>query len=250
MHRFYLPPEQTQGAVLTLAGQEAAHAIKVLRLQPGDAAVVFNGAGDCIDCRVQETSRQEAVLKVVSRQHVTPLPYQITLLQGIPKGKIMEAIIQKATELGVSRLVPLFSERTTVHLEGDSLEAKTEKWRTVAREAIKQCGAPWLPAIETPATISGFLARGERFDFPLVASLQSGSRPLREYFRTLSDAQRHGLRSLGVWVGPEGDFTPAEMQNIQQSGARPITLGRLVLRCETAALYCLSVLNHEMQAVD
>jgi 16S rRNA (uracil1498-N3)-methyltransferase len=250
MHRFFLPPEQTQGAVLTLAGHEAMHAIKVLRLQAGDAVVVLNGAGDCLDCQVQETSRKEAVLKVVSRQQVMPLPYRITLLQGIPKGKIMEAIIQKATELGVNRLVPLLSERTTVHLEGDSLEAKTEKWRATAREAIKQCGAPWLPTIETPTTISAFLARGERFDFPLVASLQSGSRPLREHFRAVSEAQRHGLRSLCVWVGPEGDFTPEEIQNIQNSGARPITLGRLVLRCETAALYCLSVLNHEMQAVN
>jgi 16S rRNA (uracil1498-N3)-methyltransferase len=160
----------------------------------------------------------------------------------------MEAIIQKATELGTFRIVPLLSERVVARLDDKEGERKAEKWRSVAREAIKQCGSAWLPRVELPLTPNQFLARKESFDLALIASLESGSRPAREYFQAFEVERRQMPKSVCVWVGPEGDFAPAETQAIKFHGALPITLGRLVLRAETAAIYCLSILNHELQS--
>jgi 16S rRNA (uracil1498-N3)-methyltransferase len=133
-------------------------------------------------------------------------------------------------------------------LDDEEGARKTEKWRLVAREAIKQCGSAWLPTVERPLTPNHFLARNESFDLALIASLESGSRPAREYFRAFEVERRQMPRSVCVWVGPEGDFTPAETKAIKSHGVLPITLGRLILRAETAAIYCLSILNHELQA--
>ncbi len=177
---------------------------------------------------------------------VPPLAWQITLLQALPKGKLIEAVIQKATELGVARVVPLLSERVVAHLAPDEAADKRDKWQEVAVEAIKQCGSAWLPQVETPISPQKFLDRKELFDLALVGSLQPGSRHPREYFFEFERQHRRLPNSVAIWVGPEGDFTPAELGMIQTAGAKPITLGRLVLRAETAAIYCLSVLNYEL----
>ncbi|HMP83736.1 MAG TPA: RsmE family RNA methyltransferase [Verrucomicrobiota bacterium] len=248
MHRFHLPAEQCRGATLTLTGDEAHHAARVLRVQPGERVLVLDGAGTQFVCRVATVARDSVHLAVVEKSFSPERECRITLLQSVPKGKIIESIIQKATELGVSRIVPILSERVVTHLDDEDGQRKADKWQQVAIEAIKQCGALWLPRVETPVTPGQFIARNEFFNLPLVASLQNDARHPREYFSNFN--AQHGRRpeSACVWVGPEGDFTPAEMEAIKSSGALPITLGLLVLRVETAATYCLSVLNYELSA--
>ena len=248
MHRFYLPPEQCQEPALFLTGREAHHARHVLRIQRGECVTVLDGAGQEFVCEVQEYDHDKARL-TVSERHFQPAPLgQITLLQAVPKGKIMEAIIQKATELGAFRIVPVLSERVVAQLDVEDAARKAAKWRVTAVEAIKQCGSPWLPRVEQPLTPSQFLARNESFELPFIASLEDGSRPARECFRDFHAKRGRMPGSVCVWVGPEGDFTPAETEAIKSHGALPITLGRLILRAETAAIYCLSVLNYELQA--
>ena len=125
---------------------------------------------------------------------------------------------------------------------------KVKKWRLVAIEAIKQCGAAWLPHVDLPMTLKQFVARQEKLDLALVGSLQPDVRHPRECIRKY-DAQYGALpRSVAVWIGPEGDFTLEELHAIQATGAQPISLGSLVLRVETAAIYCLSFLNYELGA--
>ena len=248
MHRFYLPPEHCKGSSLLLTGGEAHHAVRVLRLRRGDEVVVLDGVGSEFFCTVQDGGR-DSVQLIVTKKNSTPAQsFQITLLQAVPKGKIIESLIQKAAELGVHRVVPLLTERVVTRLEGDDAAHKAEKLQHIAIEAIKQCGSPWLPKIETPMTPAEFLARGEKFELPLIASLQSGSRNAREYFQDFQSEHGRKPATVCVWVGPEGDFTAEEVRAVQASGAAPITLGRLVLRVETAATYCLSILNHELQA--
>ncbi len=123
------------------------------------------------------------------------------------------------------------------------------KWRSVSIEAIKQCGSAWLPQVESPISPNEFLARKEKFDLPLIASLHTGSRHPREYFQAYRNKHQTPPQSLCIWVGPEGDFTPEEVELITSAGNLPISLGRLVLRTETAATYCLSILNYELQAL-
>jgi 16S rRNA (uracil1498-N3)-methyltransferase len=248
MHRFYLPPNQCKDKTLILTEAEAHHALHVLRVRHGERLTVLDGAGQELLCEVERPHDHQMRLNVVQRNVAPPLPYQITLLQAIPKGKIIEGIIQKAAELGAHRIVPLLSDRVVTQLDDESAAAKVEKWRQVAIEAIKQCGSAWLPEIESPVSPKAYLARGEKFELPLIASLQNDRRHPREYFRTFQREKNRLPKTLSVWVGPEGDFTPAEMSAIKSTGVLPITLGPLVLRSETAAVYALSVLNYELQA--
>ena len=247
MHRFYLPPEQCCGASLQLAGREAHHALHVLRLRQGDRLTVLDGAGHEFLCEVRRASRDTVPLAVVGKKSSPPLPCRITLLQAIPKGKLFDSIIQKATELGAFRIVPILAERVVSKLDPEETANKSGKWRQVAIEAIKQCGSPWLPQVESPLTPGQFLSRGEAFDLPLVAALESERRHPREWFREFYAAHKRLPASACVWIGPEGDLTPEEMDQIKGHGALPITLGPWVLRTETAAIYCLSILNYELQ---
>jgi 16S rRNA (uracil1498-N3)-methyltransferase len=248
MHRFYLPPEHCAGTALRLHGREAHHALRVLHVKYGELVAVLDGIGNEFLCTVGNCSRDAVTLSVSLKNFTSSPPCPVTLLVGVPKGKIIEDIIQKSVELGAHRIVPLLAERVATHLDADAAADKCEKWQQVAIEAIKQCGALWLPKIEMPVTIEKFLARPEKFDFSLFGSLQTERRHPRECFEEFQT--KHGRRpqSAAVWIGPEGDFTLEELKAIQNSGAQPISLGKLVLRVETAAIYCLSILNYEFQS--
>jgi 16S rRNA (uracil1498-N3)-methyltransferase len=248
MHRFYAEPELCTGPDFVLEGREAHHALHVLRVRQGERVIVLNGAGGEWVCEVGGCHRDRLQLVVVQKNLVPPLSWRVTLLQALPKGKIIESIVQKATELGVHRIVPLVTERTAVRLEEATASLKTAKWQTIAIEAAKQCGSAWLPHIEAPVTPEKYLAHLPEFELSLVGSLQPGSRHAGEYFDAFREKQKRPPQSIAVWVGPEGDFTPEELASIIASGAGPITLGRLVLRSETAAIYCVSIINHELQS--
>jgi 16S rRNA (uracil1498-N3)-methyltransferase len=246
MHRFYLPPGSTRGDSLRLDGREAHHALRVLRLKRGELVAVLDGVGNEFLCAVENCSRDAVTLSVSLKNFTPPPPCSITLLQAVPKGKIIESIIQKAVELGVRRIVPLLTERVVTHLDEGDAGNKSDKWQQVAVVAIKQCGAAWLPKIETPVMPAQFLARKENCDLSLIGSLQKERRHPRACFQEFQAKHGRLPQSASVWIGPEGDFTPEELEAIQAAGVLPITLGRLVLRVETAAIYCLSILNYEL----
>jgi 16S rRNA (uracil1498-N3)-methyltransferase len=248
MHRFHIPAAQCHSRPLILPESEAHHAVHVLRLRPGERVVVLDGAGGEHLCQVLETGPRGVSLKVLQKNAIAPLPYQVTLLQAVPKGKMMESIVQKATELGAYRIVPILSERVVTHLEGPAAHGKEQKWQMTAIEAIKQCGSAWLPTVESPVTPQEFLGRGERFELPLIASLQPGARHPRHHFEAFREERKRLPKSVCLWIGPEGDFTPSEINAVRATGALPITLGQLVLRSETAAVYGLSVIHYELQA--
>ena len=248
MHRFYLPPEEWVGPSLGLRGREAHHASRVLRLRAGDPVTVLNGVGGLWECEVSSVGKDLVGLRILKEVQTREPAIRMTLVQALPKGKLFDSIIQKATELGVSRIVPLLSERVVTQIDDDNEASKLEHWRTVAVEAIKQCGQVWLPQITEPATPAEVLKRSLSDELTLVASLQPGSRHPRAWFDEFRQREGRGPGSACVWVGPEGDFTAAETEALIGAGVRPITLGTLVLRCETAATYCLSVLSYEMNS--
>jgi 16S rRNA (uracil1498-N3)-methyltransferase len=246
MHRFYLPPQNCYGNTLRLDGREAHHALHVLRLKRGEGVTVLDGAGNEFLCAVENAAKADITLAVQEKKSTAAPPCPISLFVGIPKGKIIEGIIQKAVELGAHRVVPLLTERVVTQLDGEGAEHKREKWQQVAIEAIKQCGAPWLPRVEPPVTLKEFLANGEMPELTLVGSLQTERRHPRAVFAEFQARHGRAPQSVGVWIGPEGDFTRAELSAIEMAGAKPVTLGQLTLRVETAAIYCLAVLNYEL----
>lgn len=245
MHRFYLPPEFCATASPRLEGAEARHASQVLRVRAGDRITLLDGVGERLLCEVCESRKQSLELAVLERESVPPPVVRVHLFQAIPKGKTMEAVIQKATELGVARIIPVLTEHAVPHLDEERSGRKQEKWQQIAVEAIKQCGQPWLPQVLPPAAWTAALEYWSQCDLHLVGSLQPGARRVREQLAEYRAQCGHSPGSVGLWIGPEGDFSPTEIRTLLDRGARPITLGKLVLRVDTAALSALALLNDE-----
>lgn len=243
MHRFFVPQSLWKAEHLTLDMAESHHAVGVLRLEAGEKVVIFDGQGSEATAEIVGARSNRVELRKIAQSKSEPLAFQITLGQAVPKGKNMELIIEKATELGASAIVPLLSERTVVRYDEDEALSKKQKWSRVALEAAKQCGQNWLPAVHGPVSLKAFFAGNPKFDLMLIASLQPDAQPLK---RVLAEVAVRQPRSVLILVGPEGDFTPAEVNLAKAAGCRPITLGPIILRTETAALYCLSVLSHEL----
>ena len=246
MHRFYISPDRWNLDSLVLDEAETHHAVDVLRIQPGERAVVFNGQGVEATVEITGVGKRSVDLKRMQHAKTPPLACRITLGQAIPKGKNMDLIIQKATELGASEIVPLLSERTVVQVDSDDAQRKQEKWQAIAIEAAKQCGQNWLPSIAAPVGTKEFFHSPKRFDLMLIASLQPDARHFKQVLAEHLSIAGKKPASVLVLVGPEGDFTPAELSLAKSANCRPVTLGPIVLRTETAALYCLSVLSYEL----
>lgn len=238
-HRFFIPPESWSEPCLALTGEEAHHCRDVLRHGVGDQVEVFQGQGKSAVARIRAVTKSEVSLdceRVIERP---PLALAVTLAQALPKGKLMDFIVQKATEIGVARIVPLLTERTIARPEEE--ERKREKWRRGALEACKQCGQNWLPEIAPVQSVEQFLAE-DSSEWRLVAALSPDARRFRELVRERGAA---GFQSVAIAVGPEGDFTPGELERFRRRGAAFLSLGPNVLRSETASIYALSILSQE-----
>ena len=248
-YRVYCAPTTAEPAELTISPDESHHLVIVNRAKIGDTVVAFDGMGHEWICELRGDRRAGAVLKVRFKQKAKPLPYEITLGQALPKGQFMDAIVRKATEIGVAHIVPLASERTQVRLDEDRAERKTEKWQTAALEAAKQCGNAFLPEVMPTQNAAAFMAAARGYDLKLIASLQPGAKSLKTVLAAFQATNKRPPKKVLWLVGPEGDFTPAEMSQSRSEGFEPITLGPLVLRCETAAAYALSILSYELHNV-
>jgi 16S rRNA (uracil1498-N3)-methyltransferase len=246
MHRFFVPPAGCRGEAIVLTGDEAHHAARVLRLTAGTPVTVLDGAGTELRCDIVSTDRRQVRLAVRQRM-VHPAPAcAVTLAAAVPKGRTMEWIVEKATELGAGAILPVLTARTAVRLDDAEGEAKRARWERTAVEAIKQCGNPWLPAVQRPQPLAAALAQTRAAELSLVASLQPGAALPRACFENFRARHRRPPRSVALWIGPEGDFTGGELAALFDAGAQPVTLGNRVLRCETAAVAGLAVVHSEL----
>jgi 16S rRNA (uracil1498-N3)-methyltransferase len=247
--RFFIPPPSWNADARVLPAEEARHALSVLRLVAGDKLTAFNGRGHEATAEITDIDGKTLALKTLNTNHTSPLPVNLVLGQAIPKGKKMDLIVQKATELGAHSILPILSERTIVRLDDEERDAKQNKWQRTALEACKQSGQNWLPTVETPHTLEQAIKpyAAAEDTLLLIASLTPGTRHLREIlseYRELHDGQ--GPTSVLVLIGPEGDFTPAEYNLARTSSAQPLSLGPIILRTETAAFHALSILGYEL----
>lgn len=237
MPRFFLAPDAWV-AEPVLDGDEARHFARVLRGRAGDMIAVFDGCGRRAEALVTEAGRGWLRLRLGQARQAPPPCPAVALGQAIPKGKTMDLIVQKAVELGVALIQPLVTRHTVVQPG----EGKGDKWQRVALEACKQCGQDHLPRVAPVATLDDWLGRGGATAGPrLLASLVPGAPPLREIARALPGPPAQ----VTVLIGPEGDFAPEETAAALAAGFQPVSLGPVVLRVETAALFCLSALRYE-----
>jgi 16S rRNA (uracil1498-N3)-methyltransferase len=234
-HRFYAPPSQITDARITLDEDEAHHLTRVLRLPVGARAFAFDGCGNEYDCRITELGKRSAALAILE-----PLPgqvespLQLTLAQALLKNDKFDWVVQKITELGVTRLVPLVTEHCDIRKADERAEARLLRWRRIALEAVKQCGRRKLLEIAEPLSWSAYCAE-ETSDLKLILSERGGQK-----LNTLTTA----ATSVCVAVASEGGWSEAELQTAERHGFTPIHLGQRILRAETAALTGAALLQH------
>lgn len=233
MPRFFI--DGTADGRAYIAGADALHIAKALRMRPGEALTLCDGKGTDFEGVLETvTDRQVTVRITASRPSQAEPTLAVTLYQGLPKGDKMDWIVQKAVELGVTAVVPVATRRSVARLEGKA-DKKQERWQRIAAEAAGQCGRGILPAVERPLSWNQALSRlsGE----PALVFYEGGGRPLRELVTP-------STRRLSVFVGPEGGFDPEEIDAIRRQGGGVATLGPRILRCETAPLAALTLLMH------
>jgi 16S rRNA (uracil1498-N3)-methyltransferase len=239
VHRFFLPPEECGRPTLTLSERDRHHALRVLRLEPGDSVEVLDGAGRAYSCRIVRADKQ-AVVAEVKVVHLQQKPPPIGLAPSLLKGRSMDMLLQKATELGATAISPIITSRTVVQLDSKDLEDRRASWELSAREACKQCGNAWLPRVDPPRALRRFLENPDQA-WRVAAMLRAEAGLPAEVW----DKQPDVAEGVVFLTGPEGDFTFDEQEEIVAAGVTPVTLGPRVLRAETAALAGLAILQHE-----
>jgi len=228
-----------------LDAEESRHCAQVLRLGVGDIFTAFNGKGAEAKARVTAVERDEVKFEVLARAATPQTAHPVWLAQALTKPKSMDMILQKATELGVSELVPLKSDHSVAHLDEERAEAKADKWQKLVIEAAKQCGQNWLPVVHAPIPPKAFVTEIPRGAVKLIASLQPEATPLKGVLREHLAGLKAGT-PIVVMIGPEGDFTPAEIGQARSAGFIPVSLGKIILRAETAAFFVLSSIAYEL----
>jgi 16S rRNA (uracil1498-N3)-methyltransferase len=236
--RFYAAPEQIEGNQALLDPDEAHHLIRVLRMRPGDEAFVFDGERREYRCRVTRIGDKEAQLEVLEElATVVESPLRARLAQALVKGDKFDWIVQKATELGVTSIVPLLTLNGDVKRTEERGERAAERWRRISLEALKQCGRRRLVRVHSPVPLGEFLQESPGDDLMLVFSERGGD-TIQEVIRA-----RSGL-AVTALVGSEGGWADQELESLTDKGARMVTLGPRVLRTETAAIVALSLIQH------
>ncbi len=242
MSRFYVSPEKVGKEDILIDGKEAHHILDVMRMQDGDKVVVFDGTGNEYIGFIKNTDRTARRLLVEIIRTEKPsskrVP-EITLAQALPKKGKMDYIIEKATELGASEVIPLVSDRTIVRPDDAGCRKKVERWKKLAVEAAKQCGRTDVPEIDAVTEFSEMIDRMDRYDLVLFACLTDKTISLRKSLEGFKSGK------ILVFIGPEGDFTPEEMKMADVENCRFVSLGKRVLKSDTAGLALLSVLDYE-----
>jgi len=245
MHRCFAEPSCWRGSEVVLPPDESHHLLDVLRAGEGDEVRVVDGQGREAVARVAAGPRGRASLRVVTVSRVPKRPVAVTLFQAVLKGSAMDTVVEKAVELGAEAVVPVLCERVVTRAGADRLGRRAGRWRRIARSAAKQCGAAWLTEVCPAVRFAQALTGAGAFDLLLIGSLDGSTRP---FHAALDDVRGTAIRTAGLLIGPEGDFTAAERSRAADAGAIPVRFGPLTLRAETAALYGLSVLAYELNA--
>jgi 16S rRNA (uracil1498-N3)-methyltransferase len=249
MRRFYASPDQFQGNEAHLSVEESKHLRSVLRLREGDEVSVFDGEGKEFNCRIKKTGKSEAVLEIIS-ESAAPSPeskLNLTLAVALMKGDKFDLVIQKATELGVTKIVPLQTRRADIKIKDAKIKdakikneiegnKKLERWQRIALEAVKQCGRAKIPEITAPAEFAKFI--GETKSTKIFFSERCG-----ENLAGLI-SKKTGSDEITAIVGPEGGWEDSEIALARENGARIITLGGRILRAETAAITVAALLQN------
>ncbi|MCD7991034.1 MAG: 16S rRNA (uracil(1498)-N(3))-methyltransferase [Clostridia bacterium] len=245
MHHFFVNPEQVEDGLIRITGPDVNHIKNVLRIKQGEKMLVSDGTGRDYLCQAEEIAGQEVAVRILETEEGRELPSRIWLFQGLPKSDKMEFIIQKAVELGAAGIVPVSTRNTVVRLEPKKEEAKRKRWQAIAESAAKQSKRSLVPQV------SGVMTLKEAFDYVECRGFSVRLIPYEhEEGMAGTKAELDALgpgQDIAVFIGPEGGFDEGEIALALSKGVRPISLGRRILRTETAGLAVLSVLMMRLE---
>ena len=249
MHRFYVPDAAASGKHFKLPEAESKHAVQVLRLDVGDVLMVLDGKGNKWECSIVSAGKKSVGVDVLKHSFIPAPSVPVDVYVPLAKGKAMDLIVQKVTELGAARIIPVSTEHCVTQLDQEQGEDKVGKWAQIAIEALKQCANAWLPEITTPIPlVQSFQEHHAANRLNLVAALTPDTTSVRKQFDCYHKSHGQAPQRVGIWVGPEGDFSPSEYDLLQNSGIKAVTLGGNILRCETAIISLLAICQQELLA--
>ncbi len=244
MQHFFVTPEQVKGEYIFVEGSDVNHMKNVLRMRVGEEVTVSDGNNLQYFCVVDHYEESEAVLKIIKENDVdTELSSKIYLFQGLPKQDKMELIVQKAVELGAYSIVPVATKRCVVKLDDKKAKKKVERWQQISESAAKQAGRGYIPTVSNVCSFKEALQFSKELDVVLIPyELAKGMNETKKIISEIKPGQ-----SVGIFIGPEGGFEKEEVELAIGNGAKAITLGKRILRTETAGLTTLSVLMFHLE---
>lgn len=244
MQHFFVIPEQVGETEIYVTGQDVNHMKNVLRMKIGEQVEISDGNNKKYLCEVSAYEEEQAVLRILEiREADTELKSRLCLFQGLPKNDKMDLIVQKAVELGAYEVIPVSMKRCVVKLDAKKAAKKVERWNSISESAAKQAGRSIIPKVSDVVSYREALERAEQMDVVLVPyELEEGMAETKKLLHQIQPGQ-----SVGIFIGPEGGFEREEVEQAIEVGAHPVTLGRRILRTETAGFTMLSILMFELE---
>ena len=238
MHHFFVLPQAVEGDKVTITGPDVNHIRNALRMRQGESLLISDGEGNDYHCRISLIESGLVEARVIERRESRELPVRLYLFQGLPKSDKMELIIQKAVELGVYEIIPVITKNAVVKLDAKKERSRLERWQDISESAAKQSGRSKIPKVEKVMLLKEALEMAEGLDRILIPyENQSGIDTMRKALEETGE----DTRSIAVFIGPEGGFDESEILLAKEQGAVPVSLGRRILRTETAGLAILSL---------
>lgn len=245
MHHFFVTPEQVRGNSIYIEGSDVNHIKNVLRMKIGEELQISDGNNKKYLCEIETMTSDEVCVAIKEEQSAdTELPSKIYLFQGLPKSDKMELIVQKAVELGAYEIIPVATKRAVVKLDAKKASKKVERWNSIAESGAKQSGRNVIPKVADMMSFKEAVQYAKALDVILIPyELAEGMQETKAVIESIRPGQ-----SVGIFIGPEGGFETAEVDYAMEHGVKPITLGKRILRTETAGLTTLSILMYHLES--
>ena len=244
MHHFFVSPDQIDEKYVTITGGDVNHIKNVLRMKIDEELLISNGQDKDYYCKIESISDDEIKAVILDEEFEgTELPTEIYLFQGLPKSDKMELIIQKAVELGVKEIIPVATKRCVVKLDDKKEASKIKRWQAISESAAKQSRRTIIPEVSSVMSFKEAINRAKEFELGIIP--YENFKDMTETKEVLKKVQK-GIK-IGIFIGPEGGFEESEIQYALENGIHPISLGKRILRTETAGLAILSVLMFQLE---
>lgn len=243
VHRFFVPKEQISNTDISIIGSDASQIKNVLKLEPGEEIDILDGSGRIYASKIKTIGQGKVICEIVSSRAAKSEPkIKTTLIQSIPREAKMDFIIQKSTELGVADIIPVSSERTIVKLDDKKREVRLERWQRITKEAAEQSGRGIVPRISPLKELIAALKEANDLDLKLIPWEMEENTSIKDLFEIEKNP-----KGITIAIGPEGGFSANEVKAAIKYGFTPVTLGKRILRAETAGIAVLSMVNYEFE---